>query len=724
MATKYKTGGVTVTIGKSQDVSIPSRIFRGRATCMHFDTDKSFLLPPSVKGVRNIVSFFNRHAGTNMLVNGHTDLVGDAQYNLQLSNERANAVAAYLLNTVDDWLQWYHSPIQSKRWSTLEDQYMLQTINDSSGSPYYNGAASGYADSATQDAIKRFQTDNSLEADGVAGDDTRRALIAKYMALEGTSLPASTQLVKHGCGKYHPIDPTTQADQGNRRVEIFLFEGPIDPPPQATCPAPGCTEYGQWVGNPDEDVDLCTSADLLVIVTDTATPPNRLANAKVTIDQPDFKEQTTDKDGTTMFFGVAGGKVHVTAVLGETTRETDVEVQPGVSPSKPPPSSSSSSTRSNLVDSDNAAASPDGGAADGDPSTQPNTAVVTMPTPRLRMSLFDMNTGFTFSKKFQQGSLVGVNFETALLDAFRDARFDDYSLVTTINFGGTVSQGSFDPKPPVWDYLPLGDASLRVSYLKGLITEIHNRKGQVIVGYARVEKGSTPQPANQPFLQWLAGASTAQVTQHGNDIVSFFTNQGIDIDGVGFDFELNGLGSAHAANLSTLFSTVAGALKSGGVVYYDTGPFQPNDGQGSTGNLTVLNYALSNVAANVIARPMCYNGSVTPKQTISDSIDCALKPAPGGGVTSSHVQMAIDFSRTSDADMLDMCTNVFRQKLVGLTVYTMPIVKTAAGAMDVTQTKAAQQAMFARAKTWEAALNPAGVAGPGTSGQPLQVPLP
>ncbi len=257
MSTKYKAGGVTVTIGQSQDVTLPTRVFRGRATCMHFDTDKSFLLPPSVTGVRNIVSFFNRHAGTNMLVNGHTDLVGDAQYNLQLSNERAAAVAAYLIDKVDDWLAWYHSPIASKRWSTLEDQYMLQTITDSTGKPYYGGSATGSADAATQDALKRFQTDNGLASDGVAGDDTRRALIGKYMALEGTSLPASTSLAQHGCGKFHPIDPTTQADQGNRRVEIFLFDGPIDPPPQSTCPSPGCLEYPKWVGNPDEDVDLC-----------------------------------------------------------------------------------------------------------------------------------------------------------------------------------------------------------------------------------------------------------------------------------------------------------------------------------------------------------------------------------------------------------------------------------------------------------------------------------
>jgi outer membrane protein OmpA-like peptidoglycan-associated protein len=261
MAIKYKPGGVTVAIGQSQDVSIPTRVFRGRATCMHFDTDKSFLLPSSMTGVRNIVQFYARHLGMTMLVNGHTDLVGDAQYNLQLSLERANAVSAYLQNKVDDWLQWYQSPIQSKRWSYTEDQNMLATLTDSTGTPYYAGAVNGINDAATQVAAERFQTDNGLTADGQLGPDTRRVLVVKYMALDGTSLPIDAKLVIHGCGKFHPIDSTLTADQGNRRVEIFLFDGPVEPAPQDPCPSPGCSQYPQWVGNPLEDIDLCQLQD-------------------------------------------------------------------------------------------------------------------------------------------------------------------------------------------------------------------------------------------------------------------------------------------------------------------------------------------------------------------------------------------------------------------------------------------------------------------------------
>src|SRR5262249_22301426 len=156
-----------------------------------------------------------------------------------------------------DWLKWYQSPISSKRWSFTEDQNMLSKVADASGAPYFAGAITGVNDAATQDATRRFQTDNGLKADGQLGPDTRRALVTRYMELEGTTLPADATLVTHGCGKFHPVDATTGADQGNRRVEIFLFDGPVDPPPHNPCSFPGCTEYPRWVSQATEDVDLC-----------------------------------------------------------------------------------------------------------------------------------------------------------------------------------------------------------------------------------------------------------------------------------------------------------------------------------------------------------------------------------------------------------------------------------------------------------------------------------
>jgi len=263
MTTAYQIGGSTVTIGQSQELSLPPRIFRGHATCMHFETDKSFLLPPSVSGVRNIVLFHHRHAGMTVLVNGHTDLVGDSQYNLQLSNERAKTVSAYLMNDIDTWMAWYDNGTSSKRWSYREDQFMLSTVTDGTGAPYYGGPITGSNDNATQSATSRFQTDNGLKMDGQLGPNTRRILIGKYMALEGTSLPADTHLLSHGCGRFHPIEATNQASLANRRVEIFLFDGDPDPPIQEPCPSPGCTSYPAWVAAASENIDLCQAQPTL-----------------------------------------------------------------------------------------------------------------------------------------------------------------------------------------------------------------------------------------------------------------------------------------------------------------------------------------------------------------------------------------------------------------------------------------------------------------------------
>ena len=61
----------------------------------------------------------------------------------------------------------------------------------------------------------------------------------------------------HGCGESHLAVPTgDNVDEArNRRVEIFLFEDHIDPPP-ASEPPGGCAEYPQWVARTVLTLDL------------------------------------------------------------------------------------------------------------------------------------------------------------------------------------------------------------------------------------------------------------------------------------------------------------------------------------------------------------------------------------------------------------------------------------------------------------------------------------
>jgi hypothetical protein len=202
---------------------------------------------------------YDEHPGAQVLVSGHADTVGDPVHNRGLSSERAESVAAFLEDDVDTWLTWYQGKPSSHAWGTREDQYMLATIKDASGAPYYAGTVGDSAGPEVIDATKRYQQARGLVVDGVAGPQTRRALITDYMATDGTTLPAGTVIETHGCGESHPADPIgdNQDDPDNRRVELFFFEGPIDPAPVASCPIPsGCAEYDQWKAKTVQSLEL------------------------------------------------------------------------------------------------------------------------------------------------------------------------------------------------------------------------------------------------------------------------------------------------------------------------------------------------------------------------------------------------------------------------------------------------------------------------------------
>ena len=189
---------------------------------------------------------------------------------------------------------------KSKRWSYREDQNMLHKLTGPSGKPYFPGAITGINDEDTQDAAHRFQDDNGLKSDGQLGPKTRRVLVRKYMELEGTTLPPDATLLIHGCGKFHPVDLVPGSDEGNRRVEIFLFDGPVDPPPVEPCPSPGCTQYAKWVGLATEVVDLCKGApleDMRLLLVGRDNLPLREMPCELSIDGTVVFSGRTDNDG-------------------------------------------------------------------------------------------------------------------------------------------------------------------------------------------------------------------------------------------------------------------------------------------------------------------------------------------------------------------------------------------------------------------------------------------
>jgi len=63
-----------------------------------FDVDSSSLRSASRETLREISSVFNRYGDTNVIVEGHADSSGEAEYNQRLSERRAESVRGYLVS--------------------------------------------------------------------------------------------------------------------------------------------------------------------------------------------------------------------------------------------------------------------------------------------------------------------------------------------------------------------------------------------------------------------------------------------------------------------------------------------------------------------------------------------------------------------------------------------------------------------------------------------------
>jgi OmpA-OmpF porin, OOP family len=66
---------------------------------IYFDTGSDRLRPESTPTLKEIGEMLKEHADLNLTIEGHTDNVGNAQANLDLSNKRAAAVKSFLVST-------------------------------------------------------------------------------------------------------------------------------------------------------------------------------------------------------------------------------------------------------------------------------------------------------------------------------------------------------------------------------------------------------------------------------------------------------------------------------------------------------------------------------------------------------------------------------------------------------------------------------------------------
>ncbi len=98
-AQKIKTeipGAKVERVGEGINVTFDENNPDGSKAGVYFATNKYEINPNSKLALDKLVRIFNEYPDTDILIEGHTDDVGTAAYNMKLSKQRALAVAAYL----------------------------------------------------------------------------------------------------------------------------------------------------------------------------------------------------------------------------------------------------------------------------------------------------------------------------------------------------------------------------------------------------------------------------------------------------------------------------------------------------------------------------------------------------------------------------------------------------------------------------------------------------
>ncbi len=181
----------------------------------HFEFDRSFVRPSVSGSLKPIADALQGDTKRQAFLFGHTDKVGTEEYNKGLSERRARAVYALLVHDKDEWEALYNQ----ESWGIRAVQLMLQHLGHEPGSL-------GSNDEKTKSAVKKFQAQNGLEQDGIAGPNTRAALFARYFEKVHTPAFGPERFADWkfmGCSEFNPLVDTEKPEEQNRRVVAFVF---------------------------------------------------------------------------------------------------------------------------------------------------------------------------------------------------------------------------------------------------------------------------------------------------------------------------------------------------------------------------------------------------------------------------------------------------------------------------------------------------------------------
>jgi len=252
------------------DPPVPKESFCARLVGLHFDQAKNFIRPEMRHGLKTLASLYGEHPGFSLVLVGHTDRYDIRADNDVVSLERAQAVAAFLRDDVEVWLARYGDDVHPlKRWGDVEDDMMLESL--------------GYSKAD----LPNFQLDHGIPPSGEIDANTRKTLIAAYMAMDGTSVPKGTAMYIVGAGEYFPLVPTADnvKEPANRRAELFFFADGVKPIPSASNLDEDSTEYTEWLNAAKATIDI--SAETGEVLGRSGTP-SPAANSLVLPSPADF----------------------------------------------------------------------------------------------------------------------------------------------------------------------------------------------------------------------------------------------------------------------------------------------------------------------------------------------------------------------------------------------------------------------------------------------------